>query len=107
MAIAADGTPAVPAGMATGAVVDAGGARRGGHRLLHGGLVEVVEDKAPRRALSARAGRREGVLPGEAGGGAGELEAQSVGQVDLAAPVLGPPGRGRLQWAGAPPRRHP
>jgi hypothetical protein len=48
--------------------------------------VEVVEDEAPRRRVTARAGRREDVLPGEARPGLRELQTQRVREVDLATP---------------------
>jgi hypothetical protein len=75
---------AVAEGVAHGAPVDLGGARRGDHGLLHRALMEVVEDDVARGGIGARSGCGEDVLPGDARRSPGELQAQRARKVDLA-----------------------
>src|SRR5580700_7613135 len=72
-------------GVARGALVERHGLARGSDGLLDDRFVQVVEDRAVRRRVGARARGGEEVLPGEALRRAGHLDEQGMGEVDLAA----------------------
>ena len=65
--------------------VDSGGARCRDDGLLHRALVEMVEDRVARGGVAAGARCREEVLPGQTRRRLGQLQAQGMRQVDLAA----------------------
>jgi hypothetical protein len=80
------GCEAVPEGVARGALVDLRRSRRVVDSLLHRRLVEEGQHPTASCRIGARARGGEEGLPGEGCRRVGHLDAEGVGQVDLASP---------------------